>query len=187
MFNFPSPSSCSPSSRSASTSLRSLAPFLISPLKLSSFLSCFLPDINSIEKDSKGNFLIDSRHCHAAYYVSGETGEILWTLGGRNSSFAQGEGTAFYYQHDARWHANETQISIFDNAASTWEVNEDTARTFPLSDEPSLPTSFPSTDSTLFASSFFPLFSTLSSRPSLHFTFILLPNLIQVVSSSTLT
>lgn len=53
--------------------------------------------INSIEKDDRGNYLISSRHCHAAYYIDGSNGEILWRLGGKNSTFT-GEGSEFYYQ-----------------------------------------------------------------------------------------
>lgn len=84
--------------------------------------------INSIEKDSKGNYLISSRHCSALYYVSGADGSIIWTLGGQNSSFTMGENTTFWYQHDARWRDNETTISLFDNAATGWDAREDTAR-----------------------------------------------------------
>lgn len=74
--------------------------------------------INSIEKDSKGNYLISSRHCSAVYYVRGSDGSIIWTLGGRNSSFRQDRQTSFSFQHDARWHDDETTISLFDNAAT---------------------------------------------------------------------
>lgn len=84
--------------------------------------------INSIEKDSKGNYLISSRHCSALYYVSGADGSILWTIGGQNSSFTMGDNTIFWYQHDARWRDNETTISLFDNAATGWDAREETAR-----------------------------------------------------------
>ena len=53
--------------------------------------------INSVEKDFRGNYLISSRHCHAAYYIDGTSGEVLWRLGGKNSTFT-GEGSEFYYQ-----------------------------------------------------------------------------------------
>lgn len=39
-----------------------------------------------------------------------------------------GRGTNFEWQHDARWINNYTQISIFDNAASSWESDERMAR-----------------------------------------------------------
>lgn len=77
--------------------------------------------LNSVEKDPQGNFLISSRHCHAVYYVH-PNGTILWTLGGKNSTYA---GTTFAWQHDARWHGDK--ISLFDNAASTWTTSGPTA------------------------------------------------------------
>lgn len=74
--------------------------------------------INSVAKDSKGNYLISSRHCSAVYYVRGSDGSIIWTLGGRSSSFTLDRQTSFSFQHDARWRDNETTISLFDNAAT---------------------------------------------------------------------
>lgn len=68
--------------------------------------------INSVDKDAAGNYLVSSRHMHAVYYVSGASGEVLWTLGGNNSSFTStsddANATTFYWQHDARWRANQT-------------------------------------------------------------------------------
>ncbi|WVQ98406.1 hypothetical protein IAU59_005529 [Kwoniella sp. CBS 9459] len=84
--------------------------------------------INSIEKDLQGNYLISSRHCHALYYISAQTGDILWTLGGKNSTFTLGDGCEFSWQHDARWRDNYTRISVFDNAATSWESDEAYAR-----------------------------------------------------------
>jgi hypothetical protein len=53
--------------------------------------------INSVEKDFRGNYLVSSRHCHTAYYLDGTNGNILWRLGGKNSTFT-GPGSEFYYQ-----------------------------------------------------------------------------------------
>lgn len=39
-----------------------------------------------------------------------------------------GDNTTFTWQHDARWRANQTQISVFDNAATSWESDADYAR-----------------------------------------------------------
>ncbi|WVO16591.1 hypothetical protein L204_104270 [Cryptococcus depauperatus] len=47
--------------------------------------------INSIEKSFEGNYLISSRYCHALYLIAASTGEILWTIGSKNSSFAMGD------------------------------------------------------------------------------------------------
>jgi hypothetical protein len=77
--------------------------------------------INSAEKDSKGNFLISARHCHAVYYISGSSGDVLWRLNGKNSTFAMGNNTAFWFQHDARWQAeNDSLISYGDPVLHAW-------------------------------------------------------------------
>jgi hypothetical protein len=75
--------------------------------------------MNSIDKDSKGNYLVSLRHIHALVYVDGSTGEILWTLGkdvGNFEDLSEGEATGFQWQHDARWISEEDGIiSVFDN------------------------------------------------------------------------
>jgi hypothetical protein len=75
--------------------------------------------MNSIDKDSKGNYLISLRHLHALVYVEGITGEILWTIGNDAGDFedlSQGEATGFQWQHDARWISEDDGIiSLFDN------------------------------------------------------------------------
>jgi len=75
--------------------------------------------MNSIDKDSKDNYLISFRHLHALVYVEGNTGNILWTLGNDAGDFedlSQGDATAFQWQHDARWVSeDEGIISLFDN------------------------------------------------------------------------
>jgi len=74
--------------------------------------------INSVEKDSDGNYLISSRHFHHVVCVS-PTGEILWILGGRDNQFtdfSDGQATNFKWQHDARWLSREDGIiTLFDN------------------------------------------------------------------------
>ncbi|KAF2478341.1 uncharacterized protein BDR25DRAFT_365533 [Lindgomyces ingoldianus] len=76
--------------------------------------------INSVEKDLQGNYLISSRYTSTISYISGETGEVLWILGGRRNNFtdlSDGRATDFTFQHDARWHDNYTTISLFNNGA----------------------------------------------------------------------
>ncbi|TRM57804.1 ASST-domain-containing protein [Schizophyllum amplum] len=80
--------------------------------------------INAIDKDEAGNYLLSSRYCHTLFYVDGFSGDIIWRLGGKNSSFTMGEGTDFSWQHDCRWRSNNT-ISLFDNAGR--EEEEDAA------------------------------------------------------------
>ncbi|CAD0092692.1 unnamed protein product, partial [Aureobasidium mustum] len=74
--------------------------------------------INSVDKDSDGNYIISSRFMHSIACISADTGAILWTLGGRNNNFTDlsgGRATDFAWQHHASVQAND-QISIFDNA-----------------------------------------------------------------------
>lgn len=70
--------------------------------------------INSIDVDSDGNWLLSMRNTHAIYKVNPTTGAILWTLGGKSSTFTMGDRTRFAFQHDARFLPNG-QISMFDN------------------------------------------------------------------------
>ena len=71
---------------------------------------------NSVEVDGDGNLLISARNTCAIYKLERETGELMWTLGGRRSDFRMGRGTRFCFQHDARRVADGA-ISLFDNAA----------------------------------------------------------------------
>nr|OQO18249.1 hypothetical protein B0A51_16024 [Rachicladosporium sp. CCFEE 5018] len=62
--------------------------------------------LNSITKDEAGNYLLSARYTHSITYVSGTTGDVLWTLGGKNNNFMDlGDGSAinFAWQHDARF------------------------------------------------------------------------------------
>jgi len=87
--------------------------------------------INSIEKDSFGNYLISSRHCWTVYYVDGTSGDIIWSMGGMNSSFAMGNGTSFSFQHHTRWvDLNDTYgtMTVFDNGGRLGETEEPMSR-----------------------------------------------------------
>ncbi|KAH8599931.1 ASST-domain-containing protein [Bisporella sp. PMI_857] len=73
--------------------------------------------INSVEKNSVGDYLISGRHTHCIYKISGKNGSILWQLQGKNSSFLT-SGFTFAWQHDARWlqeNSTTTVVSFFDN------------------------------------------------------------------------
>ncbi|KAJ5637448.1 hypothetical protein N7490_007327 [Penicillium lividum] len=75
--------------------------------------------MNSIDKDSAGNYLVSARHTHSIISIDGKTGEILWTLGGKLNDFvdaSEGQATNFCWQHDARWRGERT-LSLFDNTA----------------------------------------------------------------------
>ncbi|KAJ5691144.1 hypothetical protein N7488_011879 [Penicillium malachiteum] len=75
--------------------------------------------MNSIHKDSTGNYLISARHIHSIMSIDSQTGEILWILGGKMNEFvdtSEGRATNFGWQHDARWQDADT-ISLFNNGA----------------------------------------------------------------------
>ncbi len=63
------------------------------------------------------NLLVDSRNTWAAYYLDGRSGQILWRVGGKRSSFTMGPDSRPAWQHDARLGPGDT-ISFFDNGAT---------------------------------------------------------------------
>jgi len=73
--------------------------------------------INAIEPTGGGDLLIDSRNTWAAYQVERRTGQVLWRLGGKQSTFAMGPGASPAWQHDAREQPNGT-VTFFDNGAT---------------------------------------------------------------------
>lgn len=72
---------------------------------------------NSIDPLPDGDLLISSRNTWAAYLVSEATGAVLWTLGGKQSSFTAGPGAKFAWQHDVEEQPDGT-ITVFDNEAA---------------------------------------------------------------------
>ncbi|KAF7561256.1 hypothetical protein G7046_g2865 [Stylonectria norvegica] len=76
--------------------------------------------INSIDKDTAGNYLISSRYMCAVAVISHADGGILWQLGGHGNSFedlSQGAATNFSWNHHAAWHENNT-LTLFDNGSN---------------------------------------------------------------------
>ena len=78
--------------------------------------------INSVQKDSKGNYLISARHFHSITYIDGKSGETLWILGGDSKDFtdiSNGKASDFKWQHHARWRSEEEGIiSLLDNGVA---------------------------------------------------------------------
>ncbi len=71
---------------------------------------------NSIALDRDGNFIVSARHTNAIYKIDRSSGQVLWRLGGKRSTFAMPPETTFKLQHDARPGADGT-ITLFDNVA----------------------------------------------------------------------
>jgi hypothetical protein len=70
--------------------------------------------INSVKIDTDHNLLISGRHTDTVYKVDRHTGQVIWRMGGKNSSFAMGPGTAFTWQHDAEA-VRRNVYRVFDN------------------------------------------------------------------------
>jgi Arylsulfotransferase (ASST) len=79
--------------------------------------------INAVHLDTDGNLLIDSRNTWTTYKVNIHTGQIIWELGGKQSSFtlkaAPGQaldhaGEIFAWQHDPEAIGNN-EYTFFDD------------------------------------------------------------------------
>ena len=72
--------------------------------------------INSVQLENDGNLLISARNTWAAYEVEHQTGQVVWTLGGKNSSYRLGDGASFTFQHDVRLHTEgDPTVTLFDD------------------------------------------------------------------------
>ena len=87
---------------------------------MASVLTSVPSHLNSVDKNSEGDYLISARHTSGIYKVSGSNGSVIWRLGGKQSSFQLAGNLNFSSQHDARFVAENsttTIISMFDNAS----------------------------------------------------------------------
>lgn len=87
--------------------------------------------MNSIDKDSDGNYLISCRHTWSLYYIDGKSGDLIWTLNSNpegTTNWDVDDDATFAYQHDARFvdagligqKSNDSvrYISLFDNESN---------------------------------------------------------------------
>jgi hypothetical protein len=79
--------------------------------------------INTIDPLADGPLLISSRSTWAAYLIDETSGAVLWTLGGRQSTFSLPAGDTFAWQHDVELLPNGT-ISLFDNESAPPEAKQ---------------------------------------------------------------
>ena len=56
--------------------------------------------VNSLDLEGNGKLLVSMRDTWAAYQIDLASGRILWTLGGRHSTFRFGPNADFQWQHD---------------------------------------------------------------------------------------
>ncbi len=82
--------------------------------------------INSIQQLANGNLLVSGRNTWGVYEISRSTGKVIWTLGGKDSSFKMDPGTKFEWQHDARMEPNGN-LTRFDDADSPKEERQSRA------------------------------------------------------------
>lgn len=68
----------------------------------------------SLDPSGDGDLLVSARNTWTGYEIDHHTGQVLWRLGGKRSSFRMGPGTGTAWQHDMRWQPDGT-ISIFDD------------------------------------------------------------------------
>jgi hypothetical protein len=81
--------------------------------------------INAVELDHDGQLVISARNTWAAYKVSHQTGQVLWALGGKHSSFKLGPGVSFAFQHDVRVRAYyDEYVTMFDDGAGPPKVHD---------------------------------------------------------------
>ncbi|MFB6575636.1 arylsulfotransferase family protein [Kocuria palustris] len=83
--------------------------------------------LNSITEDTDGNLILSARNTHSVYKIDKQTGEIIWTLGGKDSEFEMGEGTDFAWQHDAH-RAEDGTITLPDNHVNLDDADGEDSR-----------------------------------------------------------
>ena len=78
--------------------------------------------LNSIALDHSGNLVLSMRNTSALYDIDHQTGKVLWTLGGKNSTFKMGRGTSTWGQHDAVVEPDGS-LTVFDDGAGPPKVH----------------------------------------------------------------
>lgn len=73
--------------------------------------------INSIDKDTAGDYVVSGRHTWTIYKISKADGAILWRMNGKKSDFTMGPGASYAWQHHVRPHGHG-QLTVFDNGAA---------------------------------------------------------------------
>jgi hypothetical protein len=87
----------------------SFLPFSVAPAQPYDFFH-----INSISVTPDGHLLVSARHTCALYKIHRTTGEVLWRLGGKSSSFSVAQDAVFGFQHHAAFEDPDI-IRLFDD------------------------------------------------------------------------
>jgi Arylsulfotransferase (ASST) len=83
--------------------------------------------INSIQPLADGSLFVSARHTWALYKLDRSTGNVIWTLGGKQSNFQMGPGAQFAWQHDAV-QVSDRVLTVFDNGTNGPIKTEQQAR-----------------------------------------------------------
>lgn len=86
--------------------------------------------LNSIEQLPNGNLLISARATWSVYEIDKQTGQVIWTLGGKDPSIQDAGGASFEWQHDA--HLVGNTLSVFDDAADPQEESQSSVKVIHL-------------------------------------------------------
>ena len=78
--------------------------------------------LNSIALDGAGNLVLSMRNTSALYDIDHQTGQVLWSLGGKSSTFKMGKGTSTWGQHDAVVEPDGS-VTLFDDGAGPPKVH----------------------------------------------------------------
>ena len=70
--------------------------------------------VNAVQLLSGGRMLVSMRNTSAVYMIDIKSGKILWTLGGKDSSFTVPSDAHFEWQHDAQM-VNGNTLTMFDD------------------------------------------------------------------------
>jgi hypothetical protein len=74
--------------------------------------------VNSIQQAADGTLVVSARNTWAAYDLDRRSGNVIWTLGGKGSSFKMENGASFAFQHDVRVRPGEFMtLTAFDDGA----------------------------------------------------------------------
>ncbi|HUZ29599.1 MAG TPA: arylsulfotransferase family protein [Solirubrobacteraceae bacterium] len=78
--------------------------------------------VNTVQPQSTGQILVSMRNTWAAYLIDPKTRHIVWTLGGRHSSFKSAANARFAWQHDVHlepsgrvWLFNDNCCEVLPN------------------------------------------------------------------------
>ncbi|RJE24332.1 Arylsulfotransferase ASST [Aspergillus sclerotialis] len=77
--------------------------------------------ISGLDKDEKGNFLVSSASMNCLAYIDGQSGDVIWKVGGKDNMFedlSDGDTTTIIQPYRARFTEDGNAITLFDTTES---------------------------------------------------------------------